>query len=552
MSAEDYLARVRAEAAALPDVFVSAERPPPPQPGCRPRWRSDGQSGIAQPPPHVAPRARWAYSLLGAFARLQDVVLRSASADGVAPAGRADTEAWLRLCWTGSTDPPRMVTIASMDQITIAVVLKLFDAWVGPLTEMSKEDNRKAIDVSASHLHGASAANAVNTFLSGNRAHWLFAMLCGLQEFVIKLRRQHERAYRFDATFANSFRISHMLLRLCTDQYREIRLLCCDRFFANFVRIANKLQVWTLFQVMMLIVLQHSMYSLLSSHFILDKTRHSDSNWMPAKWMTSGAVVLVKVTSMKTAYKDGTVILPKPSESECKPESSLKCSGFHNCQGKSIVIGRTAYLCILGFAANVDNKGEVRLACELAVNVRLSGDLCNSKPCLVACEGSLHEKNISRHNRLPPTHIVDAAEEEIAFLAAFTGNQIAHDDPARLRERFNLQHTWHDRPVREVALEKRLVNADRLHRHRALARLERNHLVHKKERVPVRKHAHHLVHAHAGRAGHNCCRAGHRFRAQPRRCLRRAPDRLGRWSGSGGSCRVGRCIDGCAARKDCI
>ena len=56
-----------------------------------------------------------------------------------------------------------------------------------------------------------------------------------------------------------------------------------------------------------------------------------------------------------------------------------------------------------------------------------------------------------------------------------------------LRQRFEHQHARHHRPVREVAVEERLVDRDVLERDDALALLQLQHAVDQQERIAVRQ-----------------------------------------------------------------
>lgn len=92
-------------------------------------------------------------------------------------------------------------------------------------------------------------------------------------------------------------------------------------------------------------------------------------------------------------------------------------------------------------------------------------------------------ERVARGHGLAELHLVGAHEEH--DLRGFIGGPATqHDEAGGLRHGFDLQHAWHDRLAREVALEVGLVDRDVLDRHEGVVG-QLDHTVHHHEGVAV-------------------------------------------------------------------
>mmetsp|Transcript_35230 Transcript_35230/g.80203 ORF Transcript_35230/g.80203 Transcript_35230/m.80203 type:complete len:263 (-) Transcript_35230:1-789(-) len=130
-----------------------------------------------------------------------------------------------------------------------------------------------------------------------------------------------------------------------------------------------------------------------------------------------------------------------------------------------------------------DCEGEVGLHRDLAVDVRLALHLADAELLLEDLHLHLHHEDVARDEGLLPAHVVDAPEEEV--LPLLGQRRLESNEPPELRHSLDLKHSRHDRVIREVSGELRLVGGDALDAHRALARDVLEDLVHEEEGIPV-------------------------------------------------------------------
>ena len=71
----------------------------------------------------------------------------------------------------------------------------------------------------------------------------------------------------------------------------------------------------------------------------------------------------------------------------------------------------------------------------------------------------LHDERVARHDGAAPFDVVDAGKEKVAL--AVRHRLLQADHAAHLRHRLHLQHAWHDRPGREVAVEAARARSER-------------------------------------------------------------------------------------------
>lgn len=176
-SAEAYLACVRAEAAALPDVFVSAVRAPVAPPSGH-AFAALRRARAAYVPGWAAPCAVWAGELCYWFASLQQEVVRARGGRGVevVPAV-ADGEAWRRAVWEVKGGAPRLEMVLAMDHVRVAKALDVFDSC---LREAPRLDEKGGLREGGA----VEAACIADDVLSGYRAQWLFSLLSCLLLYV--------------------------------------------------------------------------------------------------------------------------------------------------------------------------------------------------------------------------------------------------------------------------------------------------------------------------------------------------------------------------------
>jgi hypothetical protein len=174
MTADAYLAAVRAEAAALPSVIISPMAPPTVVPSPSPSPSRLSRGVVLQPPPHATPPRRWAHALLAAFDRLQRRLRAGGLAAHASPdvvPGAKDSRAWRALCWEDGAALPGAAVVARLDYVRVAAALKLFDEWVQPAAD---------VDADADGDAGRVGLRASDALRCGGRAHWLFALLASL------------------------------------------------------------------------------------------------------------------------------------------------------------------------------------------------------------------------------------------------------------------------------------------------------------------------------------------------------------------------------------
>jgi Survival motor neuron (SMN) interacting protein 1 (SIP1) len=167
MTADAYLASVRAEAASFPATLVARSLLLQPQSAT---WPAYATQTILQPPPHATPPAQWARALLAAFDRLQNRLSQvdPACIPGASelPVPRAkDADAWRALCWVADAVLPRAAVVSRLDYTRVMSGLRHFDGWL----RLAAEDEE-----------GEAACCVVDALLVGSRAHWLFALLASL------------------------------------------------------------------------------------------------------------------------------------------------------------------------------------------------------------------------------------------------------------------------------------------------------------------------------------------------------------------------------------
>ena len=170
-SAEEYLRRVRREAAGLPAVFVAAA--PPPEDagegaGHRPGGRGGGFSA-AEGPAHSLPAAAWLAAFPrwfgGVRARLAAARARAPAWRGPAPPRGRDPAAWRAFCLGGRHGEggegvgraPTVSLLAAVDAATVPWLLRQHVRWA----------------TAARDGGGAGAPSAL-------QAQWLFALAAGV------------------------------------------------------------------------------------------------------------------------------------------------------------------------------------------------------------------------------------------------------------------------------------------------------------------------------------------------------------------------------------
>merc|ERR1719426_481931 len=135
---------------------------------------------------------------------------------------------------------------------------------------------------------------------------------------------------------------------------------------------------------------------------------------------------------------------------------------------------------------------EVSLDDQLAIDVALALHLHEAELRLECREFHLHDERVARDHGAAPLDVVHTGEEEITF--AVRDRLLQRDHAADLRHGLDLQHTRHDRPVREVAVEELLVRRHLLHADGLLAWDELDDLVDEEKGIPVREDVLHLEH----------------------------------------------------------
>eukprot|EP00188_Purpureofilum_apyrenoidigerum_P003684 Plantae.Rhodophyta-Purpureofilum_apyrenoidigerum.ctg391.p1 GENE.Plantae.Rhodophyta-Purpureofilum_apyrenoidigerum.ctg391~~Plantae.Rhodophyta-Purpureofilum_apyrenoidigerum.ctg391.p1 ORF type:complete len:259 (-),score=43.17 Plantae.Rhodophyta-Purpureofilum_apyrenoidigerum.ctg391:237-1013(-) len=175
MSAEEYLRQVRWEASGISEVIIAPDR--------EKRQRDSVGGSVPEmrrlssplPRPTSSVDCEFEKNLLEDFTLVRDLFENSRhkieSVDqenfvsDILP-GAADEQQWRRLCFSETSGrSPLVSTVASMDQVTVASVLRYYDQWFN--FDNPERDG---------------CLQYIKMTESGHRAHWLFALLVALDK----------------------------------------------------------------------------------------------------------------------------------------------------------------------------------------------------------------------------------------------------------------------------------------------------------------------------------------------------------------------------------
>ncbi len=169
-TAEAYLAAVRAEAKAMPDVLVAASASTQ-----SPTPRSGHSASVAKAPPHARPPRRWTRALLSAFAKLQYRIERASADVQPASSPELNKESWLSRYWGMKAPPPTWKLVVVLDQIHIADAL---EQYATQLQDLSTRSDRQQALVSEEEEYPFPLTHSLSV---GSRGRWLFALLVATQ-----------------------------------------------------------------------------------------------------------------------------------------------------------------------------------------------------------------------------------------------------------------------------------------------------------------------------------------------------------------------------------
>lgn len=172
-TAEQYLALVRQEAAALPNVFVSRLNPPnPSSPPTSHTTRASLQDRLRLPdtPSHLLPHARWQCDLVHSFASLQRGLSRARAARIAVPAcvpARGDVHSWRALVFGDRARPPTLRFVQALDHVRVVDALRTVD----------RELNVNAFDRKDMAEQRIVAGSIADQLRKKPCADWIFALL---------------------------------------------------------------------------------------------------------------------------------------------------------------------------------------------------------------------------------------------------------------------------------------------------------------------------------------------------------------------------------------
>jgi hypothetical protein len=130
-----------------------------------------------------------------------------------------------------------------------------------------------------------------------------------------------------------------------------------------------------------------------------------------------------------------------------------------------------------------DDAHQFRIRTELAVNFRFTAHTLNARA--EAERRDFQNESVTRNDRSSKVRFFDAREKH--QLLVTIGDLAQGKDGAALRQRFDHQHAGHHRGAREVALEKRLVDAYLLDADDTLERRQFDYPIDQQERITMRQ-----------------------------------------------------------------
>src|SRR5947209_7218516 len=173
-------------------------------------------------------------------------------------------------------------------------------------------------------------------------------------------------------------------------------------------------------------------------------------------------------------------------ESSCSPAAQTSStSDTRTCSATA----RSRALFMSGSAWRIgDHRREVRLGGKLAVDARSAGELAHARALLHELDLKLEQHaRLDRGAELRPFD----GHEVNELARAGEAERFDGEDSGGLGERLDDQHSGHDRPRGEMALEEGLVDRHRLDRDDALVRVEALDPVDEEHRVAMRQRRHH-------------------------------------------------------------
>src|SRR5262245_41717246 len=103
---------------------------------------------------------------------------------------------------------------------------------------------------------------------------------------------------------------------------------------------------------------------------------------------------------------------------------------------------------------------------------------------------------------LAKARLVDAHEKEARLLVREDARGAKREDPGSMSECFDDHHTGHDRSVRKVPGEERLIEGHILDGADGLSRGAFEYTIHQQERITMRQLLEHRIDVHVGRLSH--------------------------------------------------
>lgn len=126
--------------------------------------------------------------------------------------------------------------------------------------------------------------------------------------------------------------------------------------------------------------------------------------------------------------------------------------------------------------------------------ISLSGHFCETEALIEVNQVHFHDEIIARsYGRLPSHAVYSCKEENFLFLRLLRDRGRERNDAAKLSHGFNHEHTWHNRPIRKMTSELRLVGSYALDSHCPLSRLKFHHLINEEEGITMGKDLRNLL-----------------------------------------------------------